>query len=94
MHQNSNVTKTISELTLVLNNISARVAHFEMLAEESYRNIELADTYKALAKRIKLETASVTFDGTQADENKIAWLSQMDITQLDKNKNFMPLILP
>ncbi|WP_115711498.1 hypothetical protein [Legionella sainthelensi] len=89
LHQNSNITKTISELTLILNNISARVAHFEMLAEESYRNIELANTYKALAKRIKLKTASITFDGTQADENKITWLSQLDITQLDKKiKNF------
>lgn len=84
LHQNSNVTKTISELTLVLNNISAQVARLEMLAEESYRNIELANTYKALTKRIKLETANLTFDGTQADENKIIWLSQLDITQLDK----------
>lgn len=84
LHQNSNVTKTISELTLILNKISARVASFEMLAEESYRNIELANTYKALAKRIKLETANLTFDGTRTDENKITWLSGLDIAQLDK----------
>ncbi|HBD7399179.1 hypothetical protein [Legionella longbeachae] len=83
LHQNSKATKTNSELALILNRISTRVASLEMLAEESYRNIELANTYKALANRIKLETANLTFDGTRADENKIIWLSQLDIDQLE-----------
>ncbi|KTD09149.1 hypothetical protein Lgra_2384 [Legionella gratiana] len=84
LRQNPNVTKTVSELTLILNNISERIAHFEMLAEKSYRTIELANTYKALAKRIKLEARSLKFDGTRHDENKIIRLSQLDMDQLDK----------
>lgn len=84
LRKDPKITKTTSELTVILNNISERVANLEMLAEKSYRNIELANTYKALAKRIKLESTQLKFDGTRHDENKIILLSKLDVTQLDK----------
>ena len=42
----------------------------------------MANTYKALAKKVKTEAASIKFDGTKQDEKKIVFLSQFEVSRV------------
>lgn len=78
------ITKTAVEINNILNQISKRYAQIEMFASDQRRNPELANTFRALAQKIKSDAQSIKFDGTHQDNGNIVLLSQFEARRVEQ----------